>query len=786
MAGSTNSIVVRNVLRGRLSEDNLMAGAVGTAYNPTYAIVTEAGAQIVLYINSSNYQFYAELKDKYGNHISNSNIIDLPLESMVVGGSYDAETKEVVLVLDNGNEIRFSVADLVEGLVSTEQLNTILNGYVQFTDYATAVKAGAIKISDTYATAAASGVLTSQTKTYEQYDSLNNDAFVSKGTLENVIMGKELTNKEYVDVADEIFENDLFGDETVGGNGEGITLNNTADAPMNIDLKGNTYQYSTTGKNLFNPTYTFSNRGVTSTIDNQQIKFNGTSTGPGTYKTATLNIPSGTYIISLEIISGTHTNNKRIWFDFYNGNTKIDSGSLTTTGNFTKTFSTNITQINVGFDSDDTFTDLVFRVQIESGSSATSYEPYTNGASPNPDYPQDIQVVSGDNTIKVEGKNLLDITATSQTKNNVVFTVNSDGTVLANGKANGTSNLSLGTLNLKANTTYFISGSPSGSGSGKYRLELKNSGGSTQVSDNGSGVSYTPTESGTYSLALVYWYNYTLTDILFKPMIEIGNSASTFEKYVSQTYPITLPIGTELCKIGDYQDTIVKDNGKWYLHKEIGKVVLNGSENWLDRQEGLTNYLSLKLAFSGVITYSGVCNNFVYNSSYNLSQEYFLINGYWQEIVISILKSRLNTVDTTGFKTWLSTHNTIIYYVLATPTNTEITDTTLLSQLNALEGANSYDNQTNVSQVNNDLPFIIAATAFVDSTAGRLAATVAQINTLNEVDNNLSANKEDKSNKVATISASSTDTEYPTAKCVYDIIGDVESLLEALDIGSGV
>jgi hypothetical protein len=35
-------------------------------------------------------------------------------------------------------------------------------------------------------------------------------------------------------------------------------------------------------------------------------------------------------------------------------------------------------------------------------------------------------------------------------------------------------------------------------------------------------------------------------------------------------------------------------------------------------------------------------------------------------------------------KTWLSTHNTIFYYVLATPTTTEITDETLLEQLDAI------------------------------------------------------------------------------------------------------
>ncbi len=40
--------------------------------------------------------------------------------------------------------------------------------------------------------------------------------------------------------------------------------------------------------------------------------------------------------------------------------------------------------------------------------------------------------------------------------------------------------------------------------------------------------------------------------------------------------------------------------------------------------------------------------------------------------------------------------------------------------------------------------------------------------------------KEDKSNKVTTLSASSTDTEYPSAKCVWDLVGDIETLLAAI------
>ena len=40
--------------------------------------------------------------------------------------------------------------------------------------------------------------------------------------------------------------------------------------------------------------------------------------------------------------------------------------------------------------------------------------------------------------------------------------------------------------------------------------------------------------------------------------------------------------------------------------------------------------------------------------------------------------------------------------------------------------------------------------------------------------------KQDKSNLVTSISAQSTDTQYPSAKCVYDIVGDIESLLSTI------
>lgn len=45
----------------------------------------------------------------------------------------------------------------------------------------------------------------------------------------------------------------------------------------------------------------------------------------------------------------------------------------------------------------------------------------------------------------------------------------------------------------------------------------------------------------------------------------------------------------------------------------------------------------------------------------------------------------------------------------------------------------------------------------------------------------LLALKENLSNKVTSISSSSTDTQYPSAKCVYTIVGDINSALDAIN-----
>lgn len=75
---------------------------------------------------TTGYVYTFTLKDSSGKKLSEKSI-DLPIESVVVSGKYDAVNKNVILTLDNGKEISFSVADLIEGLVSDATFNEHVN-----------------------------------------------------------------------------------------------------------------------------------------------------------------------------------------------------------------------------------------------------------------------------------------------------------------------------------------------------------------------------------------------------------------------------------------------------------------------------------------------------------------------------------------------------------------------------------------------------------------------------------------------------------------------------------
>ena len=77
---------------------------------------TKYGASISVSIDSTDYKITTTLKDQDGNTLGTAQVIDLPLESVVVSGSFDSTNKKIVLTLENGNTIDIPVGDLVAGL----------------------------------------------------------------------------------------------------------------------------------------------------------------------------------------------------------------------------------------------------------------------------------------------------------------------------------------------------------------------------------------------------------------------------------------------------------------------------------------------------------------------------------------------------------------------------------------------------------------------------------------------------------------------------------------------
>ena len=77
---------------------------------------TKYAAGLSLSLDPSTYVLTIQLKDQDSVDIGSAQTVDLPLESIVVSGSYDSTTKSIILVLDNGNTIDIPVGDLVDGL----------------------------------------------------------------------------------------------------------------------------------------------------------------------------------------------------------------------------------------------------------------------------------------------------------------------------------------------------------------------------------------------------------------------------------------------------------------------------------------------------------------------------------------------------------------------------------------------------------------------------------------------------------------------------------------------
>lgn len=226
-----------------------------------------------------------------------------------------------------------------------------------------------------------------------------------------------------------------------------------------------------------------------------------------------------------------------------------------------------------------------------------------------------------------------------------------------------------------------------------------------------------------------------MNSVLIKPMLEKNVIPTSYEPYREEKYELNL--GTmELCKIGDYKDILFKnisgdenynaelEDGAWYKKSEIGKKVFDGTESWSNSGSNTNNFYYMMKTVIGntksAINDSEIVpifsdffkSDFSYNSlgSAKAGTDGICIA---QNHTITICHHNYTKVKTSDFKIWLRENTPCVYYPLEISTYEKITNLTLISQLDAVKKAKSNEGQTNITQTNENLPFIINATALL-------------------------------------------------------------------------
>lgn len=247
----------------------------------------------------------------------------------------------------------------------------------------------------------------------------------------------------------------------------------------------------------------------------------------------------------------------------------------------------------------------------------------TQNGTPTPTAPVAVNTTTGENVVKITGKNLINENGERSSQY-----IDNAGNFVS-GVANGYVNQQLST---KPNTAYTFSASSKTTQNVYIRIGEYRANGSFIKRDLISSLNQTiTTDAECYILKTCI--DVSAGNHFTNPQLELGSTATAYEPYQGQSHTIDLG-SIELAKIGNYQDRIYKQDGKWYVEKQTGKIASYAGET--------------------------------------ISTDY---------------------ISTTGQLTTGAT----VYYALATPTTTEITDSTLLSQLNFI--ANLYGGTNNIMLV---------------------------------------------------------------------------------------
>ena len=502
------------------------------------------------------------------------------------------------------------------------------------------------------------------------------------------------------------------------GTGTAVTLDGTAFSYLKNRLYATeTTQETTTGKNLFNKnasillanncTYMFNNGIYTITNTN--------NSNPSL--ALNIDLPAGTYILNSDTYLSQAT-------QIRNSSLSPQTQANLSSGYSNVSFTIDNACNNINFNWNSTSQPLILDLNtLMISTNGGDYEKYTGGIpQPNPDYPSEVQVIKGNNSIKIENKNLFSGNF-SQFDN-----VGGTGSTYGYFKLPDDSKTYTLTMIAKNNFTptynHYIGFTANG-GNGNASIDWLVSGGQGQIT---AGTVISKSSNNTRRFISIFSKSATtLKDFTdnFDIQLEEGSTATTYVAHQEQVKQLTLG-DKEICKIGNYEDKIFKaiagneiydslttveqstlDYGKWYIKKAINKILINDIPNFSKASNGLfyapnTLFNKDNILLSNILAYKTTA--WEGNGTFGITST----NNLW----VSTGDETLTTVSL--FITWVTNKNGLIYGVLSTPTYEKFNDTIQDQLEDIYNNMLSYEGQTNISQTNDGLPFNINSIALKD------------------------------------------------------------------------
>lgn len=372
---------------------------------------------------------------------------------------------------------------------------------------------------------------------------------------------------------------------------------------MDMMVYGKSEQKQYSGKNLF----TFSNNsrdinGVIFEAKDGIITAKGTSTKEYTRTYFQFNYPKDIFTIGETYTFSLNSNDANLCLiALYKENDMVDYKQLfeMTTKCATVKIPDNVDLIIRCVVRINTTVNATATIQIEKGSTATSYEPYVGGQpSPSPDYPQEIKSVVNP-TVKIVGKNLLNPTLQTTTRNGVTCTANGDGTYTLNGTATTITTFDIA-QDVSCSSFRLVGCPVGGAHDASYELQARTNN-LIYGYDTGDGKNIKADKNFFIRIRINTGIN--CNNLLFKPMIVDASlypdaTYDDFEPYKEQT--VTLPYTLNAIPVSSGGNVTI-DGQQYvadYVDVEREKLVRMVDSSKLDNTQSIVNKTEWLLAES--------------------------------------------------------------------------------------------------------------------------------------------------------------------------------------------